>query len=857
MGACISQIREAIHVSTNAPDRDHSSYRMSRGIDKQIKQQQQADRSVIRLLLLGSGNSGKSTVMKQFKIIHKRGFTTEERRGYRDALWKSAVEAMRTLVRARQDYISSSRVDELLGFNDLSLAAYQQVESLGMPASIAAGAATAAAIEALGGVPPHHRRTNTDSLDATDQGSLPRPSLLGASPIINPSLEPYFQFLLYRVPDEQPLYDEIIIPVAAETSPRSVSPGPVMYGGSSSRLVDAASPLMTSGTVVLSSPGLVAANNRKLVISTGSSDAALSLTSGGSNVLPIATFPPSAITPRSAATKMRRKTSADEYTSNEYTDSVSAGGGGGGNENEGGSLATSITNMASTANTSGVLDAIGVDSESSSVYSSGVLDIFALGGGDCKPIYDESSSAGSSIHVLEMVPSVSCEAVSPGGAPGFVGIAAGTMVGVSTTGFASAAPPPLGTSFTTNTKEETRKQRRSESIAATTPSRRRKQSMLNGSEGSFMDDDLEDDQDEEDELVIGPDGRSHRKFRSKKIPMSDMDPEQLRLKLERKKLRKEKRRSERSTSSKPRSGTFSNLDYNSVYNLHATGSDANSMHSDRSRTAAGRAVPTTVTWEKMTVGGLLQKIWADRLIQAVFTMEEKNPTLEAPLAYIMNAIDRIAAPEYQPTNDDILAARKRTSGVNLLEFEAYNSKFLLIDVGGQKTERKKWLAHFDIVHAVIFVVGLDQYDQIMMEDNVTNRLKDSLALFEEMCSSPWFRQSSFLLFLNKADTFRTKIRQIPLTVCFRTYAGDPHDYDQCIKYITKRFQMIHAHQTQLYRDDMTKRGKDKDAASNLQNIPRVYSYVTQANDTDAMKFVIDTSRDILLRSEMARWGFFV
>ena len=37
----------------------------------------------IKLLLLGSGESGKSTIVKQMKIIHCNGFTEEDRIKYR------------------------------------------------------------------------------------------------------------------------------------------------------------------------------------------------------------------------------------------------------------------------------------------------------------------------------------------------------------------------------------------------------------------------------------------------------------------------------------------------------------------------------------------------------------------------------------------------------------------------------------------------------------------------------------------------------------------------------------------------------------------------------------------------------
>lgn len=42
--------------------------------------------------------------------------------------------------------------------------------------------------------------------------------------------------------------------------------------------------------------------------------------------------------------------------------------------------------------------------------------------------------------------------------------------------------------------------------------------------------------------------------------------------------------------------------------------------------------------------------------------------------------------------------------------------FSLIDVGGQKTERRKWIHCFEDVTATLFVVSLACYDQFLEDD---------------------------------------------------------------------------------------------------------------------------------------------
>ncbi|KAI5633574.1 g-protein alpha subunit domain-containing protein [Phthorimaea operculella] len=146
-----------------------------------------------------------------------------------------------------------------------------------------------------------------------------------------------------------------------------------------------------------------------------------------------------------------------------------------------------------------------------------------------------------------------------------------------------------------------------------------------------------------------------------------------------------------------------------------------------------------------------------------------------PLHYgtnFLDDLDRLGARDYQPTEQDILRTRVKTTGIVEVHFSFKNLNFKLFDVGGQRSERKKWIHCFEDVTAIIFCVAMSEYDQVLHEDETTNRMQESLKLFDSICNNKWFTDTSIILFLNKKDLFEEKIRKSPLTICFPEYTDE-------------------------------------------------------------------------------------
>ena len=118
----------------------------------------------------------------------------------------------------------------------------------------------------------------------------------------------------------------------------------------------------------------------------------------------------------------------------------------------------------------------------------------------------------------------------------------------------------------------------------------------------------------------------------------------------------------------------------------------------------------------------------------------------------------------------------------------------IVDVGGQRSERKKWIHCFEDVTAILFFVALSAYDLGLREDGVVvgfqslvsillllnqiylslhskNRMDEALRLFGSILNNKWFLDTSVILFLNKKDLFEEKIKEKPLSEVFHDYRG--------------------------------------------------------------------------------------
>uniref|UniRef100_A0AC34FPF4 Uncharacterized protein n=1 Tax=Panagrolaimus sp. ES5 TaxID=591445 RepID=A0AC34FPF4_9BILA len=209
----------------------------------------------------------------------------------------------------------------------------------------------------------------------------------------------------------------------------------------------------------------------------------------------------------------------------------------------------------------------------------------------------------------------------------------------------------------------------------------------------------------------------------------------------------------------------------------------------------------------------LKRLWSDPAISQKLYERRLEFHMHESTKYFLDNLDRISNASYKPTEQDILLTRIKTTGIVEVAFEIKGVQFRVFDVGGQRSERKKWIHCFEDVNSV-------------------NRIVESMRLFESICNSRWFINTAIILFLNKKDLFAEKIKVIGIQTAFPEYNG-PQNYDASIDYIKKKFEQLNANPRKT-----------------------IFVHQTCATDTNQVQMILDSVISMIIQSNLHKSGLY-
>ncbi|PPQ66642.1 hypothetical protein CVT24_006934 [Panaeolus cyanescens] len=112
------------------------------------------------------------------------------------------------------------------------------------------------------------------------------------------------------------------------------------------------------------------------------------------------------------------------------------------------------------------------------------------------------------------------------------------------------------------------------------------------------------------------------------------------------------------------------------------------------------------------LSGDMIRLWRNGVVSRLLDIQGLR--MEELSGFFLDSLERVTAPRYVPTDDDILRARLKTLGVSEHRF---------------KITTAAWAPYFDDMDAIIFLAPISCFDQVLEEDHKVNRLVRFLFLW--------------------------------------------------------------------------------------------------------------------------------
>lgn len=180
----------------------------------------------------------------------------------------------------------------------------------------------------------------------------------------------------------------------------------------------------------------------------------------------------------------------------------------------------------------------------------------------------------------------------------------------------------------------------------------------------------------------------------------------------------------------------------------------------------------------------------------------------------------------------------------------------MFDVGGQREERTKWIHVFEGIEALLFVISCCDFDQTLREDNTTNRLSESISLFQRVWHNGFLTSAGLICFLNKQDLLEEKIRNGHSAVNFPGYSEFCRSFQLTKGSGNRKDRLfLECERTRAFiKDTLVKVTEDPPRRiSNREFAKReCYYHFTTATDSMNIKRVFDNVHVMILNEMLSR-----
>ncbi|TRM69252.1 guanine nucleotide binding protein, alpha subunit [Schizophyllum amplum] len=227
----------------------------------------------------------------------------------------------------------------------------------------------------------------------------------------------------------------------------------------------------------------------------------------------------------------------------------------------------------------------------------------------------------------------------------------------------------------------------------------------------------------------------------------------------------------------------------------------------------------------------IRTLWKDSVVKALLK-SRPDIKLEDSSPFFLADVDRIATTTYEPSDDDVLRCRLRTTAVQEYSFTLAKKDWIFYDFSGSRSARAGWFSYFDDVTAVIFLAPVSVFDEV--DETGTNRLRDSMSLWKTLCSEKLLMRAQLVLFLNKCDVLDHKLKSTKAQI--KDYFPSFKDRSNDTKTVCKYFR--------TYFYEIMQQCSPKTGAA----VPRtLFAHYTTAVDKKQTAYTLNAVKDAIVR----------
>ena len=139
---------------------------------------------------------------------------------------------------------------------------------------------------------------------------------------------------------------------------------------------------------------------------------------------------------------------------------------------------------------------------------------------------------------------------------------------------------------------------------------------------------------------------------------------------------------------------------------------------------------------------------------------------------------------------------------------------------------------------------LDIFTIKIREDCQTNRLEESCKVFETLINYKYLENVEFILFLNKHDLLKEKIKYVDIRDYCADFHGNPKSIKDVENYLVKKFTSLKKSTNKRFssNSNLNNQFMNSTQSLNFNQEKSVYTHFTTAIDTNNIKTIFEMVR---------------